>query len=178
MREPLGEDDLGFARECLHRTVELAREAAGRVLATRLHEARELLSRLVCIRHGRPLDGPRHLLDVPALHVLEAGADALRGLHLLALDLLHELLLPAAHALLELVQRTPALGRLALDLGARVREHLLERLLELRARANDALALCVVVGCEPLGIGLAARARVSGAVPLAACALHPPPLRP
>ena len=66
---------------------------------------------------GRALDDALELLDLLALHVLEARADALRRFDLFALDPLQQLALAPAHALVELVQRAPPLGRVRLDLA-------------------------------------------------------------
>src|SRR5260221_8072715 len=116
MGEPFGENRLGLARECLDRAIELAREPTRGILAARLDERAELLRRFVGIARRCALHRSGDLLDLPALDVLEPGADALRGFDLFALDPFHQLLLAAAHAFLELAQCAAAFGRLALDL--------------------------------------------------------------
>src|SRR5436190_23308870 len=132
--QPLGEDGLRLPREHLDGPVELAGEPAGGILAPRLYERSELLARLLRVSRRGALDDPLHLLELPALDVLEAGPDALHRLRLLALDPLEELPLASAHPLVELVQRPPPLRRVAVDLGSRRSERLLERAVDLGAQ--------------------------------------------
>src|SRR4051794_36732412 len=96
MRKALRKNALGLTREDLDRTVELARQAAGCALPARLHERRELLGSFLRMGCRRALDCPRHLFDLPALHLFESGADPLRDLAFLALDALQQLALAAA----------------------------------------------------------------------------------
>ena len=70
--ETLGQHALGLTCEHLDRAIELARQAAGGAFAARLHERGELLCSLLRVGGGRALDGPRHLLDLAALHLFEA----------------------------------------------------------------------------------------------------------
>src|SRR6185503_6492623 len=109
VREPLGEHGFRLAREHPDRADELARQAARRILATRLHEAGELLRSVVRVRGGSALDDPFHLLDLLALHVLEPGTDARGRFHFFALDPFEQFVLAPPHSVVELVQRTPAL---------------------------------------------------------------------
>src|SRR5262249_33640240 len=102
--EPLGEHPLRLAREVLDGAVELARQAASRLLARGADRGLELLRRR--LREPRCL--PRHdaleLLDLPALDVGERRAEAPRRLGLLPVDLLLQLLLAALQALGELLE--------------------------------------------------------------------------
>src|SRR5579864_525563 len=164
--EAFGEDDFGVACERLDRAVELACEPARGVLAAGLHERCELLRRLLRERRRRTLDHAGDLLDLPALYVLEAHADALRRLDLFALDSLHELLLASPHPLLQLMQGATAVERLGLDLAARCLEDLGECLFDLAAEAHDSLTLRLALGLEPLCVGLDAGSGVGEKLPL------------
>src|SRR5207244_7530461 len=120
-------------------------QAAGRSLPARLHERRELLGSFLRVGCGRAFDSPRHLLDLPALYLFEPGADALCDLAFLALDALQQLALAAAEPFVELVQRTSAIGCVRVDFVVCTREHLVEGLVQLRAKPLNCGALLLAV---------------------------------
>src|SRR5581483_5654580 len=151
--EPLREDRLRFACEDLDGPVELARQSTRRVLPAGADDIRERLCTFVRVRRRRTLDDTLELLDLAALHVLEAGANPLRRFALLALDALDQLALALAQALVELVQRAPALGRVCFDFRLRSRHHFFERFVDIRAHALERGAKLVALRREAVGIG-------------------------
>src|SRR5260221_584320 len=82
------------------------------------------------IEAGRPLDDPLQLVELAALDLAEPRLDAAQSLGLLALDLLLEAALARPEALADLVEGTAALGRVRLELRARLLDRLLRELLE------------------------------------------------
>jgi len=118
------------------------------------------------VRRSRTLDDALHLFDLTAADVLEAGADALHGLDLLSLDALQQLALAALHSLVQLVQRTTALGRVGLDLGMRSGQRFLERLVDVGAQAAERRTLILAFRGKALASAPAAarppRAAIAG----------------
>jgi hypothetical protein len=116
LRQPLGEDTRCFTFEGRDGSFELATEPLRRLLARVFDRVGELLCSDVRVAGGSAVDGALELLEVLALDFRKADLDAPGRIRLLPLDLLRERLLAAAERIRNLVQRTPALRRLRLEL--------------------------------------------------------------
>src|SRR5205823_1869310 len=113
------DDAFGLAAEALDGEVELAGEPAGCLFPARSRRLLELLLRILGVTRRCSGDDALERVDLAPLDVVHRRLEALRGLVRLAADLLAELLLPARQAVVDLVQRSSALGRVLLDLRGR-----------------------------------------------------------
>src|SRR5581483_376634 len=141
--EALRQHTFRLACESLDREVELAGEPPRRLLARVADRGVELLRRCLGVARRLAHDDALQLLDLPALDVAERDLDALRRVVALALDDLLQFLLALAQPVGHLVQRTPPLGSVLLELGGRLLPDLLRRLREVGPEARDQLPLLV-----------------------------------
>jgi hypothetical protein len=144
----------------LHSSIQLPREALGRVLAGRLHEQREPLRGLVGVRRDGSVDGALELFDLAARHVLEACLDALSRIGLLSLRLLAELSLAARQPSLQLLEGPAALGRMRFELAPNDPERVLERAVEIGTKPPTA-ARCSSLSAESRSASAVRRSSIS-----------------
>ncbi len=120
---------------------------SSRELLDRVHE---LQARLVDVLRRRAVDHALEPLDEAPLDIGERGLNALDRLALLAVELLAQLALAAVQALRQLVQRLAPLERVRIEVGARSRDRLRRRLLELLTELHERGALHFALRLEAL----------------------------
>src|SRR5207342_3661569 len=130
----------------------LAGEPLRCVFAGDLDFLAELLRCNLRVTRARAVDHPLELVELLSLDLGEPRRDPLGGIRLLAFDLLTERLLASAKPLCDLVQRTPALDALRLQLGVRVLHRLFDRAPELFAHPGNRDALLVALADDSLRI--------------------------
>ena len=96
--------------------LELSREPAGRLFPRGLDRSLELMRRGVDEPSRGAVENAFQLLHLAALDICERRLDPARRVGLLALDPAHEVALPCAQPLGDLMQRAPPLRRMRLEL--------------------------------------------------------------
>src|SRR5262245_32154429 len=162
MLDPFREHTLRVALESLHGEVERASESLRGLLSGGAKGCLELLRCGFRVACSLTRDRTSQLLDLPMLDVADLAADPLRRLLQLAFDLLLQLVLASPQPIRNLLQRTPAVRRVLLELGVRVPRDVLRGTVDLLAETADQRTVRLDRDLQPLGLVVDLRLCIGG----------------